>query len=131
MDATFTPLDQISTKVDAARAAFVAGSTRPMAWRVATLKRVRELLVEREGRLLDALAADLGKPRFEAWTTEVGFSFAEINYTLAHLGSWMKPEKVATPIAFKPGTSHIVPEPKGVACVIAPWNYPVQLLLLP
>ena len=89
------------------------------------------MLVEREPQLLDALAADLGKPRFEAWTTEIGFTISEINHTLAHLGSWMKPDKVATPIAFKPGTSHIVAEPKGVACVIAPWNYPVQLLLLP
>src|SRR4029079_13426853 len=115
----------------AARAAFVAGSTRPAAWRISTLKRVRELLVEREEQLLDALAADLGKPRFEAWTTEIGFTISEINHTLAHLGSWMRPAKVSTPIAFKPGTSRIVPERKGVACVIAPWNYPVQLLLLP
>src|SRR4051812_15661243 len=102
MDPTFTPLDQISTKVDSARVAFVAGSTRRVGWRVETLERVRELLVEREERLLDALAADLGKPRFEAWTTEVGFTIAEINYTLAHLATWMKPDKVATPIAFKP-----------------------------
>jgi len=131
MDSTFTPLEEIAPKVAAARAAFVAGSTRPAAWRISTLKRVRELLVEREEQLLDALAADLGKPRFEAWTTEIGFTISEINHTLAHLGSWMRPDKVSTPIAFKPGTSRIVVEPKGVACVIAPWNYPVQLLLLP
>ena len=49
--------------------------------------------------LLDALAADLGKPALEAWITEIGFTIADINHTLAHLGSWTKPDRVATPIA--------------------------------
>src|ERR1044072_6805647 len=98
MDATFTPLDDIAPKVAAARASFVAGSTRSLAWRVKTLKSVRELLEERESRWLEPLAADLGKPRFEAWTTEIGFTISEINYTLAHLAGWIKPERLATPI---------------------------------
>ena len=131
MDYSVTPLDEIAPKVAAARAAFAAGTTRPLAWRRATLERVRDLIQERESRLLDALAADFGKPRFEAWTTELGFTVSEINHVLAHLSTWMQPDKVATPIAFKPGSSSVVPEPVGVACVIAPWNYPVQLLLAP
>ena len=131
MDHSVTPLDDIAPKVAAARAAFAAGTTRPLAWRRATLQRLRDLIGERESRLLDALAADFGKPRFEAWTTELGFTTSEINHVLAHLSSWMQPDKVATPIAFKPGSSRVVPEPVGVTCVIAPWNYPVQLLLLP
>ena len=102
-----------------------------MAWRVATLERLRDLLSEREERLLDALAADFGKPRPEAWLTEIGFTISDINHTLANLPGWMKPEKVPTPVAFKPGSSEIVREPVGVVAVIAPWNYPVQLLLLP
>jgi aldehyde dehydrogenase (NAD+) len=126
-----TPLREIAPKVDAARAVFDAGVTRPLAWRQSTLKRIRDLIDERESRLLDALAADFGKPRFEAWTTELGFTISEINHVLAHLGSWMQPEKVATPVMFKPGSSYIVPEPAGVTCVIAPWNYPAQLLLVP
>jgi len=89
------------------------------------------LLEERETQLLDALAADFGKPRAEAWATELGFTIGDINHTLAHLPLWMKPERVGTPVAFKPGSSHIVREPVGVTCVIAPWNYPVQLLLVP
>ena len=131
MDYSVTPLDEIAPKVAAARAAFAAGTTRPLAWRRATLERLRDLIQERESRLLDALAADFGKPRFEAWTTELGFTVSEINHVLAHLSTWMQPDKVATPIAFKPGSSSVVPEPVGVACVIAPWNYPVQLLLAP
>lgn len=126
-----TPLDQIAVKVSDARAAFDNRETRPVEWRRATLTRLRQLLQEREERLLDALAADFGKPRFEAWTTEIGFTISDINHTLANLGTWTQPEKVPTPIAFMPGSSQIVSEPIGVVCVIAPWNYPVQLLLLP
>ncbi len=131
MEFITTPLDDIAPKVAAARAAFEQGNTRPHAWRVATLERIRALVEEREGRLLDALAADFGKPRAEAWLTELGFTIGDINHTLAHLPLWMKPDRVGTPVAFKPGSSYIVPEPVGVACVIAPWNYPVQLLLVP
>jgi aldehyde dehydrogenase (NAD+) len=131
MEFITTPLESIAPKVAAARTAFDQGTTRPHAWRVATLERLRGLLEEREGRLLDALAADFGKPRAEAWLTEIGFTIGDINHTLAHLPLWMKPDRVSTPVAFKPGSSHIVPEPVGVTCVIAPWNYPVQLLLVP
>ena len=120
MDYAVTPLAEIAPKVAAARAAFAAGTTRPQAWRRATLERLRDLVQEREEQLLDALAADFGKPRFESWTTELGYVTSEINHTLAHLSAWMKPDRVGTPLAFKPGTSHVVAEPIDMACVIAP-----------
>jgi aldehyde dehydrogenase (NAD+) len=131
MTYTVTPLPAIPTIVADARQAFLAGATKPKKWRVATLRRLRSLVERHEGRLLDALAADFGKPRFESWATEIGFVLSDIDHTLAQLDRWMASEKVPTPVAFKPGTSRIVSEPLGVACVIAPWNYPVQLLLLP
>src|SRR3954470_13166467 len=102
MDFITTPIDDIAPKVAAARAAFEAGVTKPAAWRIATLERLRSLLEEREGRLLDALAADFAKPRAEAWATEIGFTIGDIKHTLAHLSNWMKPERVGTPLAFKP-----------------------------
>ena len=131
MDHNVTPLDQVAAKVSAARAAYVAGTTRPLAWRIATLQRMRELVSIHEQRLLDALAADFGKPAHEAWITEVGFMYNDIDFVLAHLPAWVQPEKVITPVSSKPGVSYVVPEPVGVTCVIAPWNYPVQLLLSP
>lgn len=126
-----TPLADVAGIVDAARAAFASGRTRPRDWRVATLRQLRDLVVAHEQRLLDALAADLGKPSFEAWASEIGFLLTDIDHTIANLDAWMAPEKVPTPLAFQPASSRIVREPLGVACVIAPWNYPVQLLLLP
>jgi len=120
-----------SETVEALRATFHSGRTRPIAWRVAQLEAMRTLLKEREAELFDALRADLGKSDFEAYATETGFVKAEIEHTLKHLGEWMRPRRVATPLANQLGTSTIVPEPLGVALIIGTWNYPVQLLLAP
>ena len=89
------------------------------------------MFVEQEGRLIDALVADVGKPRIEAYTTEIAFTINEIDHTLKHLDAWTKAAKVKVPLTFKPGTAHLHPEPLGTVCIIAPWNYPVQLLFAP
>jgi aldehyde dehydrogenase (NAD+) len=121
----------IKVTVAAARAAYDRGFTRPLAWRRHTLERLRSGVVANEPALLDALAADLGKPRTEAWLSEIGFVLAEIDHVLAHLGHWTRPRRVPTPIVSRPGSSRIVHEPLGVVCVISPWNYPFHLLAAP
>jgi len=92
---------------------------------------MKAMLVEREADLLDALHADLGKPPTEAWATDIGIVISEVEYTLRHLRRWTRPERVWAPVATRPGRARIVREPLGVVLVIAPWNYPVQLLLSP
>ncbi len=84
-----------------------------------------------EPRLTAALAEDLGKSSMEAWTTEIGFVLNDIAHIRSHLDGWAKPRRVKVPLTLQPGRSRIVPEPKGVVLVIAPWNYPVQLTLSP
>ena len=59
------------------------------------------------------------------------FTPAEIKYLLKHLDSWAKPEKRRLPLTSLPGKVRVVPEPLGVAFVISPWNYPIQLLINP
>ena len=113
------------------RETFESGRTRPAAWRRAQLEAMKRMLVEREDEFLDALTADLGKPRTEGWITDVVLVTREIDHTLAHLAEWMRPERVAVPWVLLPAKSYVVPEPLGVALVIGPWNYPLQLLLLP
>jgi aldehyde dehydrogenase (NAD+) len=113
------------------RAAFDSGRTRSYEWRRKQLENMERLLVERDGELLEALAADFGKPATEAYATELGFVGAELKHTLRHLRRWMRPQRVATGLAVKPAKARIVREPLGVVLVIAPWNYPVNLLLGP
>jgi aldehyde dehydrogenase (NAD+) len=126
-----TELSEIPNLVASLRRTFENGRTRPIEWRREQLQHLKALLEEREADLLDALAADLGKPRLEGWATDIGIVINEIEHALRHLAGWMKPERVWTPIAQRPARAAIHREPKGVVLVIAPWNYPVHLLLLP
>jgi len=113
------------------RATFASGRTRSLDWRRDQLGRLKALLVEREADLLGALKADLGKPPTEAWATDIGFVIGEIDHARRHLARWARPERVWAPMVTRPASARIVREPVGVALVIAPWNYPVQLLLSP
>src|SRR5919106_2799189 len=93
-----SPSADSSAVVDRLRATFESGRTRPLAWRREQLVRMRAMLVERERELLAALAADLGKPRVEAWATDIGFVVSNIEYTLGRLKRWTRPEKVRLPL---------------------------------
>jgi aldehyde dehydrogenase (NAD+) len=117
--------------VKAMRAAHEEGLLRDVAARKAQLRQLRRLLVENEERLLGALAADLGKPAIEAYAADVGFTVREITGILDHLDRWVKPRPVHVPMVARPGKAWVIPEPLGVVLVMAPWNYPIQLLLAP
>jgi aldehyde dehydrogenase (NAD+) len=121
----------ISDTRDLLRATFRSGKTRPVAWRKQQLKQLRKLVKENEEALLGALEEDLGKPAFEGWVTEINVLYAEIDHTLQHFEDWLAPEEVPTPMIAQPATSTIHREPLGTVLVIGPWNYPVQLALLP
>src|SRR5699024_2095710 len=79
----------------------------------------------------DALLADLRKPATESHLTEIGVLQAEIRHTRRHLRSWLTPRRVRVPWQYRPARASVVLEPLGVMLVIAPWNYPVLLLLGP
>jgi len=95
------------------------------------LQKLKAAVLKHEQELYNALHSDLKKTAEESWVTEVGFLVAEINHTLKHLHSWMKPKRVATNLMNLPGKSFVYKEPLGVVLIIGPWNYPVQLLLTP
>jgi aldehyde dehydrogenase (NAD+) len=126
-----TPVERIPEIVNELREGFRSGVLRDVEARAEHLRQLRALVVEQQDRLVDALVADLRKPRIEAYTTEIAFTINEIDHTLKHLEAWSKPEKVKVPLTLKPGKATLRPEPLGTVCIIAPWNYPVQLLLAP
>jgi aldehyde dehydrogenase (NAD+) len=126
-----TAVERIPEIVQQLREGFRSGVLRDIESRRVHLRALRELFVEQEDRLIDALVADVGKPRIEAYTTEIAFTINEIDHTLEHLDAWTRPAKVKVPLTFKPGSATLRPEPLGAVCIIAPWNYPVQLLFAP
>ena len=126
-----TMVHDASSTVAALRGTFEGGLTRPLDWRREQLLAFKRMLEDGEEELLAAMRADLGKPAVEARLTDLSFVAAEIDVMLRHLEAWSRPERVGMPLAQQPGHATIVREPLGVALVIAPWNYPVQLLLVP
>jgi aldehyde dehydrogenase (NAD+) len=113
------------------RVAFDSGRTRPIEWRKEQLGALRRMLIEGEEAFTTALGRDLGKSVIEGFVTEIALVRAEIDYTLQHLESWLRPEKVHIPTKQLPGKARIHRDPLGVVLIIGPWNYPVQLVLAP
>ncbi|MFF5846910.1 aldehyde dehydrogenase family protein [Streptomyces massasporeus] len=114
------------------RATFRTGRTKPVEWRTAQLRRLRDMLTENGADLAAALRADLGKSATEAYRTEIDFTVREIDHTLDHLADWLRPEPAPTPAHLGADvTVWTQYDPLGVVLVIAPWNYPAQLLLAP
>ncbi len=134
MTTTVTPTEDTAALVARLRAGFATGRTRPLAWRVEQLTRLRALFTENREAIADALHSDLRKPRPEAYAAEVDLPVHEIDHTLAHLERWLAPTRLdrealaGLPEGSTAGTQY---EPLGTVLVIAPWNYPIQLSLVP
>lgn len=121
----------MNTQLEALRQYFQSGATQSFDFRLLQLKRLKQAVLDHEQPLNKALYADLKKTDEDAWATEIGFFLSELNYTIKHLQEWMEPKSVATNLVNMPSTSYTVQEPLGVVCIIAPWNYPFQLLFTP
>lgn len=128
---TATDIRTTAERVDTLRATFAAGRTRPLAWREAQLDALARLLAECEDELVEAIRADLGRPPFEGWLADIAASVRDVEHNRKHLRRWARDEKVRPPMQFAAARTRIVREPLGVVLVIAPWNYPVNLLLMP
>jgi aldehyde dehydrogenase (NAD+) len=124
-------MTSFTTLVERQRARFLLGSTRPREFRRAQLIRLQEALVAHEADFMAALNADLHKSAYEAFTTEIALIQGEIRHALRQLRSWMKPRSRPSPWLAWPSRGFSRPEPRGVALIIGPWNYPLQLLLSP
>ena len=113
------------------RAFFESGATRGADFRLGALQTLRDALRRGEGMIFDALRADLNKAPMESYMCENGIVLEEIRFHQRHLRRWMRNRRVRTPMAQFHARSFIAPEPYGVALLLSPWNYPVQLCLAP
>ena len=121
----------ISQMVQSQREYFLTGATRGYEFRAEALRRLKEAIIKNEKELSDALKADLNKSPTEAYLTEIGIVLDEISYHQKHLKKWMKRRRVKTAIGQLPGRCFIAPEPYGVALIMSPWNYPINLCFEP
>ncbi|MEQ1734532.1 MAG: aldehyde dehydrogenase family protein, partial [Bacteroidia bacterium] len=110
---------------------FNSNATKPVAFRIAQLTKLKALLKNNEKALYEAIYADFKKSEFETYATELAILYAEINDALKNIKQWSKRKYVKTNLANLPALSYILPEPLGVTLVIGAWNYPYQLSFAP
>lgn len=121
----------IAELYSAQQAFFESGATLPYAFRKTQLKRLKQGIKKYEPAILDALYADMRKHPVEAYGSEVGFVYVEIDHVLSRLRQWMRPQEVSSPLEHYPSHSRVLRSPLGLTLIIAPWNYPFQLLIGP
>lgn len=110
---------------------FQSGQTLDVNFRLEALQKLKQSIIDHEEVINNALKADLSKPLLETYTSETGFTLLELNHAIKHLKKWARPRKVKGSLATFPSKSYILSEPFGIALIIGPWNFPLQLTLLP
>ena len=113
------------------KAFYRSGATLDLKFRREMLQKMSSGLKKWEHALQEALWKDLHKSAEEAYMTEIGLVYGELDDAIKHLGRWARRRRVCSPVTVMPSKSYIVREPLGNTLIVAPWNYPVQLLLSP
>lgn len=126
-----TPVEVLQPMLDSHRSYYYTRATHPISFRIQQLKRLKTVIISSEEKIVTALKKDLNKSHEEAYLTEISVVLLEINYHIKHLKRWAKPQRISTPLHLLPARSKIYSEPLGVALIVAPWNYPFQLVLNP
>uniref|UniRef100_A0A8C8E2F4 Aldehyde dehydrogenase n=1 Tax=Oryzias sinensis TaxID=183150 RepID=A0A8C8E2F4_9TELE len=124
-------MESQSQMVARLRAAFRSGVTVPEEFRRTQLTGLMSMIKDNEDQITDALHRDLAKPKFEAVLSEIEIVLNELYHSISNLARWMQPEYVSKSLATKLDDCFIRREPLGVVLIIGPWNYPLQLLILP
>ena len=126
-----TENQKIDEILQAQRHYFRTGETLEVNFRKQMLKRLYDALDKWKPQLMEALWTDLHKSYEEAYMTEISMIKGEIKEAYKHLKKWVKRERVHSPMTILGSKSYVVKEPLGMALIVSPWNYPVQLLLSP
>ena len=110
---------------------FQSQATKSYLFRKKQLETLYKAIFENTKKIEEALYQDLGKPAFEAYSTEIGFVLNSITYTLKHLKRWMKPKRYIPPIFLFGSYDTVTYVPYGISLIIGPFNYPFQLVIEP
>jgi len=110
------------------RAFFDTHQTKSIDFRLVQLRKLKNIILNSREKIEEALWKDLHKSPEEVFLTEISIVLQEIELHIKNLKKWARPKRVSTPLVLFPSSSKIIYEPLGVSLIIAPWNYPFQLI---
>ena len=110
---------------------FNSQQTKDISFRKNALKKLRNALIDKEKDLMEALWSDMHKSNFETYANELGQVLNEIDQHIRKIKYWCKPQRRRTPLELLPSRSRIYKEPYGNVLIVAPWNYPLLLMIDP
>jgi coniferyl-aldehyde dehydrogenase len=115
------------------RAACRAHPLPTLAERKRDLHTLQRFIREHTDALCEAISADYGnRSRHETLLAEIFPAIDGIDHVLKQLKKWMKPQRRSVDWRNFPGArNRVLPQPLGVVGVIVPWNFPVNLSLVP
>lgn len=122
---------EVQSIVDRQKEFFKSRQTKDVEFRKASLKRLHAELIKREKDIAKAMYDDFRKPEFETVMTETGIVLNELNLAIRKVKCWAKSNYVRPVMVNFPSTNRIYKEPFGTVLIIAPWNYPFQLVFSP
>ncbi len=123
--------EEIGLVLEKQRNFLATGKTLDIDYRIGILKKLRSLILRHEEELIDALGRDFHKPRFEVLGTESRFVIAELNLIIRKVRKWSRKKRVRNSLANFPAGSYVMPQPYGQVLILAPWNYPFHLAMVP
>ncbi len=114
------------------KAAFNARPNPPWSERKANLQKLGEAIADHEAEFQKAISQDFGNRAYEETTiAEMLVIQGGISHALKHTKHWMRARRAPTALQYKPASNRIIPQPLGVIGIISPWNYPLQLAVMP
>lgn len=125
-------IERMKSLLASQKSAFAKQRHRPLADRRKDLDKIAAICRDHADTLCDAMNQDFGtRARFESVIAELAYVINDVKHAKKNLARWAAPKKVPVPMNLKPGKAYIRRDPKGVAGIVAPWNYPIQLALAP
>ncbi len=127
--AAITPVRQA---FDRMQAAFGNEMNPTLAVRLDRLQRLARMTKRHARDIIGAISADFGnRSPHETLIADLLSVDEAITHARRHLRRWMSAKRMPTGFKYRPGYNRLIPQPLGIAGVVAPWNYPYQLSILP
>jgi coniferyl-aldehyde dehydrogenase len=125
-------LDPLRAVLERQRQAFLADGPPSVAVRRNRIDRLVALVLDNADEFVAAMEADFGtRPRTGSLFTEVLGMISVIEHTRSHVPQWMRATKLMRAARLVGLRAEVQPSPLGVVGIIGPWNYPLQLVVLP